>query len=113
MAGIPAVVLIAVATFLAALLPLIGVVAVWLPLSVYLVVAGRPIAAALMVIYGLAISISDNYLRAYLMGHTGGSNVATVIVGIFGGIAVFGGSRIVHRSRHIEGARITLETGLR
>jgi predicted PurR-regulated permease PerM len=113
LAGIPAVVLITVATFLAALLPLIGVVAVWLPLSGYLIVAGRPVAAALMIVYGIAISISDNYLRASLMGHSGGINVATVVVGIFGGIAVFGVVGLFLGPVIFEGARVTLETVLR
>jgi predicted PurR-regulated permease PerM len=112
-AGIPGVVLIAVATFLAALLPLIGVVAVWLPLSMYLVVAGRPIAAALMFIYGVVISTADNYLRAALIGHSGDLSVAIVVVGIFGGIAVFGVVGLFVGPVILGGAKITLETILR
>lgn len=112
-AGIPGVVLITVATFLVALLPLIGVIAVWVPLSVYLVAAGRPVAAALMVVYGIALSISDNYLRAALMGRSGEINVATVVIGIFGGIAIFGVVGLFIGPVVFGGAKITLETVLR
>ena len=112
-AGIPGAILIGVVTFLVALLPLIGVVAVWLPLSIYLVAVGRPLAAALMLVYGLAISTLDNYLRAALMGHSGGMNVAVVMVGIFGGIAVFGVVGLFVGPVVLGGAIVTLETVLR
>ncbi|QRV16975.1 AI-2E family transporter [Haloterrigena salifodinae] len=88
--GVPGVAFLTVAAFVLALLPLIGPFGVWLPVSVYLLLAGRPLASALLFGYGVAVSTADNYLRPAMIGHSGELNAAIVIVGIFGGIAVFG-----------------------
>jgi len=113
LAGIPGVVLITVATFIFALLPLVGVVIVWFPLSLYLMILGRPIAAVLLFVYGVILSSVDNYLRAAVMGHSAEINVAIVVVGIFGGIALFGVVGLFIGPVILGGAKITLETVLR
>ena len=113
LAGIPGVVLITVATFIFALLPLVGVVIVWFPLSLYLMILGRPIAAVLLFVYGVILSSVDNYLRAAVMGHSAEINVAIVVVGIFGGVALFGVVGLFIGPVILGGAKITLETVLR
>lgn len=88
--GVPGLVFLTVATFVFALLPLVGAFAVWFPVAVYLFVMGRPVAGALLFGYGLLVSVADNYLRPALIGHRGKLDAAIVIVGIFGGVAMFG-----------------------
>ena len=89
-AGVPAVIFLTVATFVLTLLPLIGAFGVWIPAVIYLTANGRPVAGTVIAIYGLLISISDFYLRPALIGQTGAFNSATIVIGIFGGLIVFG-----------------------
>jgi predicted PurR-regulated permease PerM len=90
-AGVPGVVFWTVVTILLSLLPIIGASVVWLPASVYLFVADRPVAAAFLFAYGtLVISLSDNYLRPVVSGHEARLNPGLLVVGIFGGVYVFG-----------------------
>lgn len=107
--GVPAVVLFTVATFLAALLPLIGVFVVWLPVSLYLFAAGNVVLALVLVIYGSLVSVSDTYLRPALIGRTSAFNSAIVVVGIFGGLVVFGAVGLFIGPVVLGGAKITLD----
>lgn len=87
---VPGVVFLTVATFVLALLPLIGVFGTWVPLTIYLLIVGRPVAALMLVGYGTLVSISDTYLRPAVIGKSGELSSAVIVVGIFGGIAVLG-----------------------
>jgi len=89
-AGLPAVIFLTVTTFVLTLLPLVGAFGVWVPAAIYLVAVGRPIAGVVMAVYGLLVTFSDMYLRPALIGRTGAFNSATIVIGIFGGLVVFG-----------------------
>ncbi|AGB38608.1 AI-2E family transporter [Natronococcus occultus] len=106
---VPSVVLLTVAAFVAALLPLIGVFAVWMPISIYLLVVGETVPAAILVGYGLLVSASDTYLRPALIGRTSAFNSAIVVVGIFGGLVVFGAVGLFIGPVVLGGAKITLD----
>lgn len=89
--GIENVVFWSVVTVVLGLLPLIGASVVWIPASGYLLLVGRPAAAVLLFAYGaLVVSLSDNYLRPMIGGREANLNPALFVVGIFGGLAVFG-----------------------
>jgi predicted PurR-regulated permease PerM len=80
-----------VVTIVLALLPLIGASVIWIPASGYLLLIGRPIAAALLFAYGaLVVSLSDNYLRPMIGGREADLNPALFVLGVFGGLAAFG-----------------------
>ena len=80
-----------VVTVVLALLPLIGASVIWLPASGYLFFVGRPVAAALLFAYGaLVVSLSDNYLRPMVGGREANLNPALFVLGVFGGLIVFG-----------------------
>jgi predicted PurR-regulated permease PerM len=107
--GIPAVILLTVLTFVLTLLPLVGAFGVWLPVSIYLVAVGRPIAAAGLAAYGLLVTVSDTYLRPALIGRTSAFNSAIVVVGIFGGLVTFGAVGLFIGPVVLGGAKIVLE----
>ncbi|TYL36102.1 AI-2E family transporter [Natronococcus pandeyae] len=107
--GVPAVVLLTVGAFVAALLPLIGVFAVWMPISLYLLAVGQFVPAAILVVYGLLVSASDTYLRPALIGRTSAFNSAIIVVGIFGGLVVFGAVGLFIGPVVLGGAKITLD----
>ena len=80
-----------VVTVVLALLPLIGASVIWLLASGYLFFVGRPVAAALLFAYGaLVVSLSDNYLRPMVGGREANLNPALFVLGVFGGLIVFG-----------------------
>jgi predicted PurR-regulated permease PerM len=107
--GVPAVVLLTVGAFVAALLPLVGVFAVWLPVSLYLVIVGETVPATILAVYGLLVSASDTYLRPALIGRTSAFNSAIIVVGIFGGLVVFGAVGLFIGPVVLGGAKITLD----
>lgn len=108
-AGLPAVIFLTVATFVLTLLPLVGSFGVWVPAAVYLVAVGRPNAGAAVVVYGLLVTLSDTYFRPALIGRTGAFNSTTIVIGIFGGLAVFGAVGLFIGPVVLGGAKLVLD----
>jgi predicted PurR-regulated permease PerM len=108
-AGVPAVVFLTVATFILTLLPLVGAFGIWIPAAAYLVTTGRLTAGVAMVVYGLLVTFSDSYLRPALIGRTSAFNSAIVVVGIFGGIVIFGAVGLFIGPVVLGGAKLTLD----
>jgi predicted PurR-regulated permease PerM len=80
-----------VTTFVAAMIPLIGASIIWIPGSIYLLVVGRPVPALALFVFGaVVISTVDNILRPMVMRRGTQLSPVVTIVGIFGGIALFG-----------------------
>ena len=89
--GFDNVVFLGVATFALSLLPLIGASVVWIPAMFYLVLVGRiPEALGLLVYGSVVISGSDNFVRPMAMRRGADLNPGLLVLGIFGGVAVFG-----------------------
>ncbi|WP_458186318.1 AI-2E family transporter [Haladaptatus sp. NG-WS-4] len=107
--GMSGVVFLTVATFILTLLPLIGAFGIWVPVSVYLLLVGRPVAASAILVYGSIISVSDVYLRPVIIGRSGAINAATIVVGIFGGLVVFGAIGLFIGPVVLGGAKIILD----
>ncbi|MFC6976677.1 AI-2E family transporter [Halomicroarcula sp. GCM10025709] len=80
-----------VVTFALSLLPVIGASVVWLPAMGYLFAVGRIPAAVGLLVYGsVVISGSDNVVRPLAMQRGARLNPGLLVLGIFGGVAVFG-----------------------
>ncbi|SIS03527.1 AI-2E family transporter [Natronorubrum thiooxidans] len=107
--NVPAVILLTVGTFVFTLLPLIGAFGIWLPVVIYLLAVGEVIPAAALVVYGSLISASDTYLRPALIGRTSAFNSAIIVVGIFGGLVVFGAVGLFIGPVVLGGAKVTLD----
>ncbi len=107
--GLPAIAFLTVVTFVFALLPLIGAFGVWLPISIYLLTTGQFVGAAALIIYGSIVSASDLYLRPALIGRSAAFDPATMVVGIFGGIIVFGAVGLFIGPVVLGGAKIVLD----
>ena len=72
-------------------LPFVGSMFIWGPAGFYLLATGRPVRGTALLVYGFGlVNLSDNYLRPVLGGRSANLNPAILIVGIFGGLAVFG-----------------------
>ncbi|MWG36330.1 AI-2E family transporter [Halomarina oriensis] len=78
-------------TFLLSLLPVIGASVVWIPASAYLLFVGRIADAVVLLVVGtFVISGSDNVIRPFVVHRGAQLNTGLVVVGIFGGLALFG-----------------------
>jgi predicted PurR-regulated permease PerM len=80
-------------TFFASVIPSLGTALVWIPVAAGLALAGRTGAAIAMVVVGVGvIGLIDNILRPYV-AHWADQSLPTFVlmVGMFGGITVFGG----------------------
>jgi predicted PurR-regulated permease PerM len=108
-AGLPAVIFLTVVTFVLTLLPLVGAFGVWVPAAIYLLAVGRPIAAGAVAVYGLLVTFSDTYLRPALIGRTGAFNSAIIVIGIFGGLVVFGAVGLFIGPVVLGGAKLVLD----
>lgn len=90
-AGAPAPVVLAAVTFVAALVPFVGPVAVWLPVAIALLATGRVAAGVGLLLWGtLVVSLIDNFLRPYLIGRETRLPILWLFLAILGGIRVFG-----------------------
>jgi len=90
-AGAPVPILLASITFVAALIPFVGPVAVWLPTGVGLILSKHTGAGIGILIWGTCVvSLVDNFLRPYLIGREMRLPVLWLFLAILGGLRVFG-----------------------
>lgn len=72
-------------------IPLVGSLLVWLPASIYLIAAGSVVSGAVLLVYSLVVTtLSDNFLRPFLVDEDADIHPFFVVVGVVGGIGVFG-----------------------
>lgn len=89
--GIPNVVFWTLVMIVLAFLPIVGVAVVLAPAFIYLLVVGQILRAAFLVIYGVtAVTLIDDYLRAIVVDRQSSLHSAIILVGVFGGVYVFG-----------------------
>lgn len=89
-AGLPTYVVFGVLAALLALLPMGGAALVWVPGVLYLAAVGRWGMAIFLLIWGIAVSFSDNFVRPMLVSRHAQVSTLTVFVGVLGGAAAFG-----------------------
>jgi len=94
-AGLPSPVVFGVIAAVLALLPAGGAAIVWIPAVLYLGFAGHWPMGIFMLIWGVIVSTSDNFLRPLLVSRYAPVSAFTVFVGVVGGIAAFGTIGIV------------------
>lgn len=89
--GVPSAGFWTVMMIIVSFLPGIGIWLVWGPATGYLVFIGEPVAGGLLLVYGIVVlSVVDNYLRAILVDRESGVHPAVVLVGVIGGLYLFG-----------------------
>lgn len=89
--GVPNVAFWTIVMIIVSFLPAIGIWLVWFPAVGYLVMVDQTTAAILLLIYGITVlSVVDNYVRALLVDRDSGVHPAVVLVGVIGGLYLFG-----------------------
>ena len=88
--GLPSPVVFGVLAALAALIPLVGTPAVWVPATIVLAVQGRWGAALFLGLWGGFVITIDNFLRPWLVAGRADVGTLTVFIGVLGGVGAFG-----------------------
>jgi len=84
-AGIPNAAFWTVVMMFLAMVPIVGVSPVMAGATIYLLAEGRPLAAALLVVYGMsAVAVTDDYLRALVIDKESSLHSGVVLLGVFG-----------------------------
>jgi len=83
-----------VLTFLASIasvIPFLGPYIIWIPVAVFLFSKGNMFVAFAFLIYNMTVvSLLDNVLRTYLVSRKVDISPAIILIGMFGGVSVFG-----------------------
>lgn len=89
--GIPGALLLTIITTLVGVIPLISPWIVWIPVDVYLFATGKSIAGFGLLIYGaLLINSVDAFIRPLIVSRKTKMNPLIVLIGMLGGMFVFG-----------------------
>lgn len=94
--GVPNVVFWSALMFILSLLPIVGPPVVWLPWAIYLLLQGNTFAGIGLLIYSaIMVSSLDNILRPKLIGDRAHIHPVVVLLGVLGGLVVFGFSGLI------------------
>ncbi|HEV3009922.1 MAG TPA: AI-2E family transporter [Burkholderiales bacterium] len=88
--GLPSPVVFGVLAALAALIPLVGTPVVWVPAVIVLAAQDRWYAALILLVWGVFVTIIDNFLRPWLVSGRAQVDALTVFIGVLGGVSAFG-----------------------
>lgn len=89
--GVPKALLLTAIAIFASVLPIVGAWLIWIPAAVYLFYQGNTLMAILFSAYSLFIvSTIDNILRPFIVARRTDVSSVVVLVGMIGGLFVFG-----------------------
>lgn len=86
----PNALLLAILSAFAGIIPVIGNVIIWLPVAIYFLIAGNTFAALGIVIFGLISIMVETLLKPVFVSKFTQLNSSIVLIGIIGGLLVFG-----------------------
>lgn len=89
--GVNSALLLATLIFFTAFIPAIGPGFVWVPLMIYMFIVGNYFVAVGILVLGLIVGLGiDLFLRGVLTGRNSRINPFIMLLGIFGGVSLFG-----------------------
>lgn len=93
--GLPSPVVFGVLGFIVALIPMAGTPFVWGPAVIVLAFQGRWVAAGFLFVWGVLISMIDNFVTPVLISGRARVDTLTVFLGVLGGATAFGAIGVV------------------
>lgn len=87
---VPNALLFTVLVTLAGILPLIGTALVWVPITIYFLIAGNTFSAIGIMIFGLISTIIENLLKPIWVSRLTKVNSSIILIGMIGGLFLFG-----------------------
>jgi len=88
--GINNAVILSLFAFIAGIFPIIGTTIVWLPIVIYLLIAGNTLSALGIAFFGLIANVIDNVLRPIFVSKFTHMHPLLVLIAMIGGFLFFG-----------------------
>ena len=89
-AGVPGVALLALLTFFASVVPVVGTALVWLPAAIWLFHQGSTGWGIFMLIWGALVANLDNFVKPWLISQGSDMPFILIFFGVLGGALAFG-----------------------
>jgi len=89
-AGVPGVALLALLTFFASVVPVLGTTLVWVPAAVWLFHQGSTGWGIFMLIWGALVANLDNFVKPWLISQGSDMPFILIFFGVLGGALAFG-----------------------
>jgi predicted PurR-regulated permease PerM len=89
-AGVPGAALLALLTFFASIIPIVGVGLVWIPAAIWLFHQGATGWGIFMVIWGIVVGNVDNVIKPWLISQGSDMPFILIFFGVIGGALTFG-----------------------
>ncbi len=87
---VPNALLLSLLAVVAGVFPIIGTGLVWIPLLIYLFIAGNTLSAVGVLLFGTLSSSLDNLVRPLIVSKMTKLNSSIVLIGMIGGLLMFG-----------------------
>jgi predicted PurR-regulated permease PerM len=88
--GVPNALLLSLFAVIAGVLPIIGPAIIWVPVMIYLLIAGNTFAASGVIMFGILSHIPDYLVRPLFLSKRTQLNAGIASIGMIGGILFFG-----------------------
>ncbi|HEB47315.1 MAG TPA: AI-2E family transporter [Candidatus Pacearchaeota archaeon] len=88
--GVPNALFFTLLATVAGILPIIGTTIVWLPVAIYLFIAGNTIPAWGVITFGLISATIDNFIRPVIVSRRTKIHSAIILISMIGGFFFFG-----------------------
>jgi len=89
-AGVPGVALLALLTFFASVVPVVGTALTWLPAAIWLFHQGSTGWGIFMLIWGVGVANVDNFVKPWLISQGSDMPFILIFFGVVGGALTFG-----------------------
>lgn len=87
---VPNALLLSILASIAGVFPIIGTPVIWIPVIIYMLISGNQVGAIGILIFGLISSNIDNILRPLIVSRKTKISTALILLGMIGGIFIFG-----------------------
>ncbi|MBI2043479.1 AI-2E family transporter [Candidatus Pacearchaeota archaeon] len=88
--GVPNMIFLTLIAVLAGILPIVGPTIIWIPVVIYLLIAGNGFAAAGVTFFGIISAVIDNILRPFFVSKSAKMHPLLSLTGMIGGFLFFG-----------------------
>jgi predicted PurR-regulated permease PerM len=88
--GVPNAVLITIIAMVAGMFPIVGTTIIWVPVAIYLFIAGNTVNALGVILFGLIASVIEALFKPIFISRRAKMNSSLVLFGMVGGLLFFG-----------------------
>jgi len=87
---VPNALLLTLFAALAGIFPIVGTALIWVPVVIYLIIAGNSLPALGVMVFGLCSSLTENLVKPVFISKRTKMNTSLILIGMIGGLLLFG-----------------------